>query len=433
MRRTAFLLILLLLLTLGCQTAYSALGLTTPTPSNRHIVSTVEHTTPTAISPDEHQATFEIICHLVRENYVYPDYNGHDWDALCEAMAPRVAEAEDDETFYALMTELIESLGDEHSTYLSPTEAEEEDKAWVGTLDYVGVGVYVTRVDDRPYAIVLFPIKGGPAEAAGIQPRDRILEIDGTPACCNADGSDNFELMLGEEGTEVHLLVQSPGEAPREVTITRASIPMQLPTLGRRLTSDGQTIGYLLIPSLDDNSVARRTRRRLRELLTPGPLDGLILDLRGNYGGEYTQLTGILSLFTEGYGGYLLSRGGERKPLTITADPIDDSQTLPLVVLVDGETASYAEVLAGVLQYKDRAYLIGTPTEGNVETLHMHQLPDGSRLWLAEEAFFFPDGTSIEGVGLQPDLLLEADDWADYPLEEDPHILAALHHLSEGD
>ncbi len=427
-RRTLVLLSLWLMLALGCQMAYSALGLTTPTPA-KQIVSTLVPTATPRPAESMHMLVFAELCDLVQENYVYPDFNGLDWDAECEAMTPRVVAAPDDESFYTLMREMIDDLGDDHSYFLSPQEAEEEDEAWFGTLDYVGVGVYVQRVDDKPYAVVLFPMPGGPAEAAGIRPRDRILEIDGVPACCNADGSDNFDHMLGKEGTEVRLLVQTPGEAPHEMTLTRAAIRMQMPILSHRFLTPQGDIGYLLIPSLDDSTLGGRTRKALRALLDEGPLAGLVLDLRPNYGGEYRQLLSILSLFTEGEGGYFLTRGGERRTLTIEADPIDGSQTMPLAVLIGPDTVSYAEVLAAVLQWKGRAVLVGAPTEGNVETLHAHELADGSRLWLAEEAFFLPNGHTIEGVGLQPDLPVLADDWATYPLEEDPQITAALHWL----
>ncbi len=426
MKRYTLVLLVLVILSLGCETVYAPLGLGSPTP--RTMVATV---VPTA--DVTHEEVLRQLCDLVRENYVYPDYNGVDWDAKCNSMADLVPTIEDDATFYALMDELIESLGDDHSYFLSPQEAEEEDRAWAGSLDYVGIGVYVTRVDDKPYAVVLAPMPGGPAEAAGIRARDRILTIDGTPACCNDDGSDNFDLMLGEKGTEVRLLVQPPGEAPRELTVERSSITMQLPILTHRFTTPGGNVGYLFLPSLDESTIASRTRGAIRHLLDEGPLDGLILDLRTNYGGEYRQLTGILGLFTEGYGGYFLTRGGEQRPLTIEADPIDGSQTIPLAVLIGPETASYAEVLAGVLQFKGRATLVGETTEGNVETLHAHALADGSRLWLAEEAYLFPDGTSMEGRGLQPDIPLPMsvkDEWAIYPLEEDPQILAALHWLT---
>ncbi len=427
-RKGRFFLALWLLLTLGCQTAYSALGLTTPTPAHQ-ITSTVIPTATPLPDASEHERVFTQVCQLVRENYVYSDFNGLDWDTECSQMASRIAAAPDDESFYALMREMIDDLGDDHSYFLSPEEAMEEDEAWLGTLDYVGVGVYVQRVDDRPYAIVLFPMPGGPAEAAGIRPRDRILEIDGIPACCNEDGSTNFDLMLGEEGTEVHLLVQTPGETPREVTLIRTAIRMQMPILTHRFTTPKGDFGYILLPSLDDSTIGQRTRQALETMMNDGPLDGLILDLRPNYGGEYRQLLAVLSLFTEGNGGYFLTRGGKQRPLTIEANPIGASQTIPLVTLIGPDTASYAEVLGAVLQWKGRSPLIGEPTEGNVETLHPHELEDGSRLWLAEEAFFLPDGHTIEGIGLQPDLLCPAEDWADYPLDADPQIITALHWL----
>jgi C-terminal peptidase prc len=380
---------------------------------------------PSPVMRDRHRRIFREVWGTVERNYVYPDYNGVDWDAVREAFAPRVAAAPDDAAFWALMEEMVDRLEDEHSAFLSPEAVAEEDQAFSGDLDYVGIGAFIVVPDGAEYAVVLFPLPDSPAEAAGLLAHDRLLQIDGRPACCNPDGSHNLDALAGPEGTPVHLTVQQPDAAPRELTVVRGRIRGQVPVT-RRLVSQGPwEIGYLLIPTLWDETVAERTREAWQGLVDAGPPDALVLDLRVNGGGAYTELYDLLSLFAQGEVGRFLRRGDTSSPLTITPAPIADSQRIPLVVLIGRDTESYAEVLAGALQAAGRARLVGQPTAGNVETVYPYDMEDGSRLWLAEETFVPPDGTRWEGQGVQPDVPVEGD-WEDFTAADDPQLDAAL-------
>ncbi len=375
-----------------------------------------------------HQRIFEDLWDAVSENYVYDDYNGVDWNAAKTDYAPQVAAAPDDVTFWLLMQELIDSLGDNHSAFLSPEDVAEEDRAASGDLDYVGVGVYVTVPDDKEYGVILFPLPDGPAEAAGILSHDRLWTIDGAPACCNPDGSDNLDSLRGVEGTSVELTVQSPEQAVRTVSLQRERIQTQVPVLWRRLPTAAGDVGYLFIPTLWDETISERTREILETQMDAGALSGLILDMRINGGGAYRELSDLLALFVEGDVGYFYSRGEAQDTLHIQADPIQNSMDLPLVILIGRDTESFAEVFSGVLQAADRAALIGQSTAGNVETLFPYNFEDGSRLWLAEESFVPPDGTRWEGQGVQPDETVAAQ-WEDFTDQTDPYIEVALRVL----
>jgi C-terminal processing protease CtpA/Prc len=116
------------------------------------------------------------------------------------------------------------------------------------------------------------------------------------------------------------------------------------------------------------------------------------------------------------------------RPLTIRGSSGPDLRDLPLVVLIDRNTASYAEVLAAILQAEADAYVIGMPSSGNTETIYAYELADGARLWVAQEGFRLRNGTNLEGRGVQPDLLIDAE-WARFSQANDPHILEALHYL----
>ncbi len=415
----------LLVCSLACQTLAPATPDAVATPTLTQTIAP-----PETDAPARRWRVFEQVRDLVQENYVYPDYNGVDWEATCEEFAPLVVAAPDDPAFWQVMQTLTARLDDQHSHFLTPAEAVVEDESWAGYLDYVGIGIYVSRPDDADYGIVLFTFPGSPAEAAGLRAHERILSINGIPACCNADGSDNLDLMLGEPGTSVTVQAQLIGESPRELEIRRAQIQTQLPIFSRRIPTPQGDIAYLLIPTLWEETIAQRTRETLQTLYAAGPLAGLIIDMRINGGGAYTQLTGLLSLFTAGHVGNFLRRGGEEEKLRIVPRAVETSRELPLVVLIGRDTESYAEVFSGTLQSTGRALLIGAPSAGNIETIYPYDLEDGSRLWVAQETFLPLSGVSWEGVGLQPDILIPGA-WENFTADADPQLQAALEYLQK--
>jgi carboxyl-terminal processing protease len=186
-------------------------------------------------------------------------------------------------------------------------------------------------------------------------------------------------------------------------------------------------IGYLLIPTFFDETVAPRVRQALEGLMAAGELKALIVDLRINDGGLFTILEDILSLFTVGEMGTFVSRDAERT-LTVEPNPVGNSQGLPLVVLVGQETVSFAEVFSGVLQENGRARIIGRTTGGNMEILWPTDFEDGSRAWIASETFRPLSGADWEASGIIPDLEIPLD-WDEFTAEDDPQLDAAVDWL----
>jgi C-terminal processing protease CtpA/Prc len=168
----------------------------------------------------------------------------------------------------------------------------------------------------------------------------------------------------------------------------------------------------------------------LTDLVAEGPLNGLILDMRSNGGGWLYVLSGLLSHFVRGQVGMFFNRQAVR-PLEISAPAGPDLRSVRLVVLVDNDTASYAEVLAAVLQHEKQAIVVGTRTAGNTETTYAYTLTDGSRLWLAQEGFRLQNGTNLEGLGVEPDTTVDVD-WTHYSEDDDPQLLEALRLLGAG-
>lgn len=389
-------------------------------------VATRPTPTPTLSSPTSetiarHLRILTELWETVHDEYLYPNYNGADWEIIGQEYRARVEAGLSDEEFWTAMDEMLLELQDEHSVFLSPSEVAEEEDMRRGDLAYVGIGVYTAALPEKEYAVVLLVLPDGPAARAGLRPHDRILTIDGMPACCNTAGNDYLERLFGPEGSTVELRVQTLGEPPRTVTVPRARIQGSLPVEVRRLEGD---IGYILIPTLWDETVVERVRQVLEDLAAEGELAGLILDLRINSGGSETVLQGLLALFADGELGHFAGRRGA-EPLRVTGVDIGGSQRVGLVILVGRETVSFAEIFSGVLQETGRARIVGRTTSGNVEIVYGYDFEDGSRAWIAQETFYPPSGTDWEETGIVPDVEIPLD-WDEFMAEDDPQLEAAL-------
>ena len=361
---------------------------------------------------------FEEVWSQVNENYLYTDFLGVDWDQMRVEYSRRVSEARSADEFYAAISEMVGLLKDQHSRFISPQAAQEEDDLNRGDTSYAGIGILSKYESDSTLVVLVFP--GSPAEEAGIQRRDRILAIDGKAIDSEADMSP----IRGPEGTQVRLTVRSPGEQPRDLTITRRAVTGKITASSSRLEVDSG-IGYLLIPSLWADDMAEQVEAQLGKLLQGAPLKGLVIDLRANEGGWRTVLTGILGQFVEGNVGDFYSQEN-KYPLNISAGSYYDKlKRVPLVALVDENSQSYAEVLPAALQASGRARVVGSKTAGNTETIYSYNFADGSRLWVAQEGFKLPDGTNLEGRGVIPDVTINID-WTAYSLKTDPHVLEAV-------
>lgn len=370
------------------------------------------------------QAQLEIldgIEKIVEDSYVYPDFNGRDWNEITTRYRAMIEAGLATGQFYIEMQYMIDELGDEHSSYLSPVEVEQSEAELRGEVEFVGVGVYSNVDFERGRLVVISTFPGSPAEYAGIQSHDSILFVDGLPLT-----PDTGIRTLGPECTAVVLTVQSPGEAPRDVVLIRSRLEGNAPVDARLIpTVDGSKIGYIFIPSFWDETLPSQIENALREF---GELDGLVLDVRLNGGGSSAVAYPILSFFTNGKLGEFVSRT-ESRPLNIRANPIHNSQTVPLAVMVSEDTVSFGEIFAGVLRDARGAKITGETSLGNVELLHGHDFDDGSFLWIASETFdsAFSDD-DWERDGIIPDIHAYAE-WDTFYFETDPSIAAALELL----
>lgn len=378
--------------------------------------------TPTPVPGSSHEEVFQAVWQAVHDYYAYPDFNGLDWDAVHEDYGTRVRSATGDEAFYTLMKEMIDALKDDHSQFLTPDEVRHEDQRQSGGGDYIGVGLVSIPVVEKRLATILMIWPDTPADAAGLRAHDNILAIDGQPAV--VPGGVYTNGLTGEEGTAVTVTIRTPGELPRDVVLVRERLPLPAPVIARRLPGD---IAYLMVPWFYDDTVVDRLIEALNEAAKDGPpFKGMILDLRLNTGGMLTPAKQLWSMFTNGSVLHLIYHGGRYK-ITVQAQDVQGSQTLPLVVLAGPWSESLGEVTAGILQDLGRARVVGMQTKGNVELIQYIDFPDGSRLWLAQ-GIFLPrrHGDVVwNGVGVTPDVLVDAP-WETFPEDADPQLEAAL-------
>ncbi len=363
---------------------------------------------------------FDHVWSAVDTHYLYADMGGVDWDAIKQEYLPRALEAPSMPIFYATLTEMVSRLADRHSRFEDPQRAFAQRALASGEDAYFGVGVLTIPVDGG--LLVTSVLAESPAAEAGIARRDVVVAVDGRTA------SHSDARLTGEEGSQVILTLRSPEGAQRTVTLRRRAVVARY--LPEAYVLPDTRIGYLLIQSFWPQDTAEASTAALERMLDQqGELDGLIVDVRGNGGGWRTVLEGVLGNFVDGEVGSFFSQTDDYA-LSVPAGPLRRRlEDVPLVVLVDGETESYAEVFAAVLQSQGRAQVVGLASAGNTETIFAYDFDDGSRLWVAQEAFRLPNGDDLEGRGVLPDRALEVD-WTRFSEQHDPHIVAALEMLA---
>jgi C-terminal peptidase prc len=377
----------------------------------------------------ERERIFQQIWETVRDHYLYSDYRGVDWQAARAEFAPKVAAASSPEAFYNLMRELIDRLGDDHSRFESPQDVAAQEAEFAGNLRYGGIGAEIRDVDEG--GLVSSVVPGGPADTAGIMPRDIVIAIDGIAFTdAEAFGADGqIGRVRGEPGTRVQLTVRRKGQPDREVAVTRAAIDMDAFNRVAAQRLPGGRIGLVTIPSFYVEAVDTHVREAVESLLAAGPLDGLLIDVRNNSGGYVYLMLDTIALFHNG--GSIGSTSGrsaseeQRVPAGKTIAGLDG---VPIVVLSGTETVSAGEMFAAGMQVLGRAQVVGVPSAGNTENLYSYNFDDGSQLLLAEVAYKLPDGTLIEGRGVIPDRQVDAEWWR-YAPADDPQVIAAIDQI----
>ncbi len=376
---------------------------------------------PLSIPEDFRIALFDGVWQGIRDYYWDPDTSGLDWEAVGDEFAPLVIQTDDAYEVYELLAEMVGLLEDPYTGFYQPEDLGDRE-----TFDptYGGIGALLDTSaagEDSPGLRIIYVFDEGSAQDAGITARDSIIAVEG-------DSCARIAEIRGPAGTEVTLTVVSPGEAPRDITLERRQIDPTIRPVARRLEAD-PSVGYLGVLALSNQEAIDGIEQGLTELLRDEPLEGLILDLRASNQGAPLVTIEALSHFVSGQVGEYHSRVGN-EPIEIEPSDLAGSYaSVPLAVLVDEETEADAEQLAAILQDQGRATIVGAPTSGQTHGATRIDFPEGSLLQIVTFGFQLPDGRTLEGEGVTPDVPVEAD-WLAYPEAEDPFVLVALEALS---
>lgn len=286
----------------------------------------------------------------------------------------------------------IEGLGDKYSEYISKEDM--DDYMADTTGNFVGIGIYMVQDTKSNKIMVLSPIKGGPAEKAGIQPGDYIISVDDVDYAGD-QMSVAANKIKGEAGTTVKIKILRDSET-KEYELKREKITVN-PVEGKVLDNN---IGYLEFSSFDDGT-AEEFKNKYEELQKQG-ITSLIIDLRNNGGGIVKEALEIADyiLNKDDVILYEVDKNDKETVEKSTNDPIIN---MPIVVLTNGNTASSSEILAGALKDHGKATIVGEKTYGKGVIQQLLTLPDGSGLKITSEEYLTPNKTKINGIGIEPD------------------------------
>lgn len=334
-------------------------------------------------------------------------------------------EIDDEKLLEGAMKGMADAIGDPYTVYMNQDEFITFIESSQGS--FYGIGAQLGIRDNN--VTVIAPVEGSPAEKAGLKAGDIILKVDDYEV-----NELNTEAVVsrvrGEEGVPVTLTIKREGvEDPLEIKIVRAEIKTE--SVKGEILEDG--IGYIQLTTFSDEEVSDKFAEKLNELKQQG-MKKLILDLRGNPGGYLNECVEIASNFIP-----------EGEVITYTIDKYDkkvisnslggDAIGMPLVVLVDGGSASASEVVTGALRDYEVATIIGTRTFGKGIVQQLRVLPnDMGGLKVTTSKYYTPNGENIHGTGIEPNIVVEIPQEVldmDYDRSIDPQFQKALEVIRE--
>jgi carboxyl-terminal processing protease len=311
---------------------------------------------------------------------------------------------------------MLAATGDKHTSYMDPHEYEQANAEMEGS--YTGIGAWVNTTGD--YVEIVSPMKGSPAEEAGLKPKDIVIAVNGKDTTGTA-GDIVLQSILGPAG-EVVVLTIRRGDEIFDVSITRRVI--EIPVVDYEMLEGD--IAYIALYTFNDKAV-EQVANALNNLMPQNP-KGLIFDLRDNGGGYLYAAIDISAMFIED-GVILYEEYGDGTRDTYRADGDAIAPNVPMVVLINGGSASASEIVAGALQDQGRAKLIGEVSYGKGSVQSWIDLSDnqgGVRITIAR--WLTPNGNQIAEIGLTPDIEVPLTE-ADYEAGIDTQLNAAIEYF----
>ncbi len=323
------------------------------------------------------------------------------------------------EILYSALEGSLDTLGDEYTRFIRPDVAARLREDAGGSVE--GIGAFVRETEDGLFEIVR-PIPGQPADLAGLLPEDIVIAVDGE----SVTGISFDEVILrvrGPRGTDVTVTVVREGvEEPIDFTITR--VRFEIATVESEMLEGN--IAYIKLGTFDQTAT-EKSIEALQTLLDQGA-ESIIFDLRDNGGGFLNQSISISDLFlTDSV--VLFERNNAGLDQEFRADDGDLGEGLPLVVLINGGSASASEIVAGAIQDHGRGVLIGDVSFGKGSVQQVHQLSDGAEMRVTIARWYTPNNNTIDKEGITPDIIVEME----FDAEEDIQLLRAIEFLQSGE
>lgn len=345
------------------------------------------------------------------------------WDAIQE----RYVDQPVDETqlLYGAIEGLVNGVNDPYSVYFDPTASAEFLGEISGSFNGIGAEI---GIKDKQLTVIT-PLTDSPAEAAGLQPGDSILAIDGLDTSY-ISLTAAVELIRGEAGTSVTLMLRREGtDEPFELAVTRDKIHIDS-VRWSIIEQDGKQLAHIVLSHFNSDT-SLKFQEVINEIVLQQP-DGIILDLRNNAGGFLDAAINIASVFVEEgkVVVYEQDGAGNQKPYTASAPtPLQDAET---IVIINQGSASAAEILAGALQDHDKGVILGMQSFGKGTVQDLEQFDDGSSLKLTVARWLTPLKDLIDSVGITPDVQVDRTA-EDYSSDTDPQLDAAVLYFTDRD
>jgi carboxyl-terminal processing protease len=352
---------------------------------------------------------------LIDNTYVDATFNQVDWDAVRTEYLER--EYTSQEAAYDAVREMLELLEDPYTRFMDPQEFRNMQIDTSGEL--TGVGIQITQEEETDEILVVAPIEDTPAFEAGLRSQDVILEIDGQ-STAGMDLNDAVSLIRGPVGSDVTLTIRREDQEI-DFTLTRARIEIHPVRHSVKEAPEGP-IGYIRLTQFSSN--ASSEMEEAIEDLESQDVVGYVLDLRSNPGGLlYSSIEIARMWLDEGDIVSTVNRQGVVDEEAANNRALTDK---PLVVIVDGGSASASEILSGALQDNDRAQLVGTQTFGKGLVQSVRSLPDGSGVAITIAKYLTPSGRDINQQGIEPDILVELSEEQQENLAQQRDLIGTL-------
>jgi len=336
------------------------------------------------------------------------------WDLIEQKYAGNI---DYQKMLYGAISGMVNSLGDPYTSFMTPNEAANFSDELKGVFE--GIGAEIGMKNNK--LTVIAPLENSPAKKAGLLSGDQILKINDQ----STEGmslSDAVNKIRGPKGTEVTLIINREGfSQPKEYKLTREKIEVKDVTWEMK----DDNIAYIKIRSFGENS-SSEFKDIVPEILTKNP-KGIIVDLRDNPGGYLDSSVEISSKFI--HNGVIVfeqNKNGNKKPYNATGD--SQLSGFKMIVLVNKGSASASEIMAGAIKDHNRGQLVGETTYGKGSVQEVEELKGGSDLRITIAHWLTPDGNSIDGKGITPDIEVKMIE-NDYNANRDPQLDKALELL----